>query len=178
MNIWRKLEFKIILIQLLVVTAITFSALFVVYSHFYPFMIVVAGSLIALSSMLLKQEVKKLEEKAKESYYDPLTGIYNRRYFNENMGNLIKTLSRSNGKISLMLIDIDHFKKFNDTYGHVEGDRCLRLIAKTIAKTVTRDADFVVRYGGEEFVVVLPNTDEEGLHILTDKLLEIGRAHV
>jgi diguanylate cyclase (GGDEF)-like protein len=172
MNSWKRLEIKIILIQLLVVLSISFSAYFVFYSRYYQLMVIPAACLIVVSSLLIKQEVKKLEEKAMEIYYDPLTGIYNRRYFNENMSHLIKSLSRSSGKISLMMIDIDHFKKFNDTYGHVEGDNCLKIIAKTISRTITRDADFAVRYGGEEFVIVLPNTDEEGLRVLTDKLLE------
>jgi diguanylate cyclase (GGDEF)-like protein len=116
--------------------------------------------------------IKKLEEKAEEIYYDPLTGIYNRRYFQENMHRILQTLSRSDGILSLMMIDIDHFKRYNDTYGHSEGDNCLRIIAGTLSKSITRDTDFVARYGGEEFVIVLPHTDEDGACKIAEKLLE------
>jgi len=104
--------------------------------------------------------------------YDPLTGIYNRRYFDENMKRIIRLLSRSGGSLSLLMIDIDFFKRYNDTYGHIEGDKCLKIVAQTLSQSVTRADDFVVRYGGEEFVIVLPNTDEQGAQLVADKLLE------
>ncbi|MCH8207821.1 MAG: GGDEF domain-containing protein, partial [Nitrospinae bacterium] len=64
--------------------------------------------------------------------------------------------------ISLIMMDIDYFKKYNDTYGHLNGDKCLRLVAEAINKTSSRSGDFVARYGGEEFVAILPGTDLEG----------------
>jgi len=103
--------------------------------------------------------------------YDPLTGIYNRRYFDENMKRIIRLLSRSGGLLSILMIDIDFFKRYNDTYGHIEGDKCLKVVAKTLSQSVTRADDFVVRYGGEEFVIVLPNTDERGVQVVANKLL-------
>ncbi|MCL1848506.1 MAG: diguanylate cyclase [Clostridiales bacterium] len=109
-------------------------------------------------------------------HLDALTGIHNRRYFDEHLPALIKLLSRSNGSLSLMMIDVDNFKKYNDTYGHHEGDKCLRAVAETLSSCVTRASDFVARYGGEEFVVVLPNTDEGGARLVAEKMLESVRA--
>jgi diguanylate cyclase (GGDEF)-like protein len=85
---------------------------------------------------------------------------------------IIKSLSRTGGKLSLLMVDIDYFKKYNDTYGHLMGDKCLIKIANTLAQCIAREDDFVARYGGEEFVVVLANTDENGAHIMADRLLK------
>ena len=103
--------------------------------------------------------------------YDALTGIHNRRFFDETMKRIISSLSRSGSILSLLMIDIDFFKRYNDTYGHVEGDKCLKIVAQTLFKSIPRSDDFVVRYGGEEFVLVLPNTDEKGARMIADKLL-------
>jgi diguanylate cyclase (GGDEF)-like protein len=104
--------------------------------------------------------------------YDALTGIFSRRYFDENLIRLMKILSRSSSTLSLMMIDIDFFKNYNDTYGHNEGDKCLKAVAKALTDGITRSDDFVARYGGEEFVVVLPNTEEIGARLIANKLLE------
>ena len=104
--------------------------------------------------------------------YDALTGIYNRRFFDNNMKRIISFLSRSESLLSMMMIDIDFFKRYNDTYGHLEGDKCLKIIAQTFSRNITRANDFVARYGGEEFIVVLPNTDEQGARLIADKLLD------
>jgi diguanylate cyclase (GGDEF)-like protein len=115
---------------------------------------------------------KNTRELKIEADKDPLTGIYNRRFFDANMKRLINSLSRSGSLLSLLMIDIDFFKRYNDTYGHVEGDKCLKIIAQTLSKTITRADDFVARYGGEEFVIVLPNTDEPGAGLVADRLLD------
>jgi len=107
-----------------------------------------------------------------EAEYDMLTGIYNRRFFDKNMKRIIRSLSRSGSLLSLLLIDIDYFKRYNDTYGHVEGDNCLKIVAQTLFNSVTRADDFVARYGGEEFVVVLPHTDKQGAQFIAEKLLD------
>jgi diguanylate cyclase (GGDEF)-like protein len=109
-----------------------------------------------------------LDEKV---HYDALTGIYNRRFMDDNFRRVIKTLSRSNGVLTVMMIDIDFFKKYNDTYGHKMGDDCLITVAKTLSETARMD-DCVVRYGGEEFVVLLPNTDEAGAGIIAARFLD------
>jgi len=107
-----------------------------------------------------------------EVEYDPLTGIYNRRFFDKNIKRIISSLSRSGSLLSLLMIDIDFFKRYNDTYGHVEGDRCLEIVAQMFSRSITRADDFVARYGGEEFVVVLPNTDRRGAQLIAEKLLD------
>jgi len=92
---------------------------------------------------------------------DGLTGLYNRRYFDERLDLEVGRSSR-NGPLSLLMIDVDLFKPLNDTYGHLAGDDCLRKIAQIIAGGVSRKADVVTRFGGEEFAVILPDTNADG----------------
>ena len=119
-----------------------------------------------------KDEVETLGEFLNMTIIDPLTGLYNRRFMSGNMKKIIKSLSRSNGKLSLLFIDIDFFKKYNDTYGHDIGDNCLKAIANVLSQSVSREDDFVARYGGEEFVVVLPYTGKEGAGVIADRILK------
>jgi diguanylate cyclase (GGDEF)-like protein len=120
----------------------------------------------------MEKNIQGLRLKADKIYYDALTGIYNRRYFDENLKRIMKSLSRSESTLGMMMIDIDFFKRYNDTYGHAEGDKCLKAIAKTISQCITRADDFVARYGGEEFVIVLPHTNANGLRLIAARLLE------
>jgi diguanylate cyclase (GGDEF)-like protein len=90
---------------------------------------------------------------------DSLTGLYNRRKFDAHLMDEIRRSRRYNRPLALIMIDIDHFKHYNDTYGHVQGDRLLQELAKVLAHSV-RSTDFVARYGGEEFVIVLPETNK------------------
>jgi len=113
-----------------------------------------------------------LDEKV---HFDALTGIYNRRFMDDNLKRGIKSLSRSNGVLSIMMVDIDYFKNFNDAYGHKLGDACLIAVAKTLSETARMD-DCVIRYGGEEFVILLPNTDEAGVGITAARLLKSIRS--
>jgi len=124
----------------------------------------------------METKITQLEVEAVKIYYDPLTGIYNRRYFDENLNKIMKSLSRSSGILSLMMIDIDFFKKYNDTYGHSEGDTCLRKVAEALAKNIPREDDFAARYGGEEFAVVLPFTNADGARLVAEKLINNIRA--
>jgi diguanylate cyclase (GGDEF)-like protein/PAS domain S-box-containing protein len=93
---------------------------------------------------------------------DELTGLNNRREFNRLMELESKRSHRDGTDLSMLLIDVDRFKAFNDIYGHPEGDRCLKEVASAIAKCLRRPSDFCARYGGEEFAVILPNTSNEG----------------
>jgi diguanylate cyclase (GGDEF)-like protein/PAS domain S-box-containing protein len=120
----------------------------------------------------MEQSIIQLESEVSKIYYDPLTGLYNRRFLDENLRRVIKRYSDSGGTLSMMMVDIDHFKPYNDTYGHIAGDKCLKAIAETLRNTAARDGDFVARYGGEEFVVVLPHTDEEGVRNVAERMLE------
>jgi len=105
-------------------------------------------------------------------HYDALTGIYNRLYMEDSLKRIISSVARSGGQLSVMMVDVDHFKKYNDTYGHSNGDACLKSVAETLAVSVARADDFVARYGGEEFAVILPNTDESGARKIADNMLE------
>ncbi len=103
----------------------------------------------------LKYANKMLE---KLSTTDSLTGLYNRRVFEQNFKKFWKTALREKQPLSLILCDIDHFKKINDIYGHQAGDRCLKEFAQILKKCISRPLDTVARYGGEEFIFVLPDT--------------------
>jgi len=105
-------------------------------------------------------------------YLDSLTGIYNRRFLEDSLKRITHSLKRSGDILSVMMIDIDYFKKYNDTYGHGEGDTCLKKVAETISKTLLRPDDFAARYGGEEFAVVLPYTDQSGACFIAEKILK------
>jgi diguanylate cyclase (GGDEF)-like protein len=90
---------------------------------------------------------------------DGLSGLANRRSFDARLHTEWKRATELKRPVALMMIDVDHFKLFNDNYGHLEGDQCLRVIAETLSAAATQNGDFAARYGGEEFVVLLPDTD-------------------
>lgn len=96
------------------------------------------------------------------STQDALTGVPNRRAFDQRFDEEWRRAQRDQDPIALLMVDIDHFKPYNDAYGHQAGDECLQRIATTLQDTVARPADFVARYGGEEFAIVLPGTAEHG----------------
>ena len=101
---------------------------------------------------------------------DSLTGLANRRYFDEALRKEIYRVKRSGSSLSLIMFDVDYFKRFNDTYGHIAGDNCLRQIGITLKSFIKREYDIVARYGGEEFVVILPETNLEGALLLAEKI--------
>lgn len=101
---------------------------------------------------------------------DSLTDLANRRYFDEVLKNEFNRAARLEHPLSLIMLDIDFFKSFNDGYGHVAGDSCLKQVAYTIRACLQRPADFVARYGGEEFACILPNTDLEGAVAIAEKI--------
>ena len=102
------------------------------------------------------------EELARLVSLDGLTQVANRRHFDTYLDQEWRRLAREQLPLTIIMGDVDYFKAYNDTYGHLAGDDCLRKVAQTLAQTVKRAADLVARYGGEEFVVMLPNTDVEG----------------
>jgi len=100
---------------------------------------------------------------------DGLTGLYNRRFLDEAVEKELRRSIRYGTVLSILMFDVDHFKKFNDTYGHDHGDRVLQCIA-LIMREVSRNVDYPCRYGGEEFIVILPNTAKEGAMIFAERL--------
>lgn len=105
-----------------------------------------------------------------QSITDALTGIKNRRYFNGIYQQEFHRAIRDNTPLAVMMLDIDHFKDFNDTYGHLTGDECLKMVADIIQKALSRTSDMAFRYGGEEFCVLLPNTGERGAMMVAERI--------
>lgn len=122
---------------------------------------------LRLTKAKLQQANRKLEKLVN---IDSLTQIANRRCFNDYLQKEWQRLLREESFLSLIMFDVDYFKRFNDRYGHQEGDECLVKIAQTAQKVVYRSSDLVARYGGEEFVVILPNTNQEGAILVAERI--------
>lgn len=121
----------------------------------------------------LANHVSTLWQKAKfyeMATIDGLTQLYVRRFFEQRMSEELRKAQRLQRKLSLIIIDIDHFKKFNDTWGHKTGDDVLRITAKTIKDNVRKGIDIPARYGGEELVILLPETDSNGAMTLAERI--------
>jgi len=112
---------------------------------------------LALSRNEISNLQQSLEAIRAESLTDPLTGLGNRKYFDRMIEMAVQTAQASGEPLSLLMFDIDHFKSFNDSYGHLTGDQVLRLVGMSLKQTI-KGQDITARYGGEEFAVVLPNT--------------------
>jgi diguanylate cyclase (GGDEF)-like protein len=103
---------------------------------------------------------------------DALTGLANRRRFDTCLTSEWRRGMREREPLSLILLDVDHFKRFNDTFGHLRGDSCLKQVAESAMDVVTRPGDLVARFGGEEFAIILPNTDHTGALRVADEVRE------
>lgn len=109
-----------------------------------------------------EEQLIQLQRQLEEySYKDGLTGVANRRMFDSVLQTEWASAQRSGQPLSLILLDIDYFKQYNDHYGHIQGDDCLRSVGKALAGALHRPRDFIARFGGEEFVLVLPETDND-----------------
>jgi len=122
----------------------------------------------------LEERTRELDEANKQlavlSFTDSLTRLANRRSFDTALEVEFQRLRRSGAALSLIILDIDHFKNFNDTYGHVAGDECLQRIGALLGGMVSRVPDLAARYGGEEFAVILPETDSAGATALAERI--------
>ncbi len=119
------------------------------------------------NQMNLKIRTDLLEEL---SLVDGLTGIFNRRYFDEHFEEEKERALRRGEPLSVIMMDIDNFKAYNDNYGHGAGDECLQQVARALRSNLSRSGDFVARYGGEEFVALLPGTGETGAMTVAERL--------
>lgn len=117
----------------------------------------------------LRQRVDQLSTYQKLAYHDELTGLFNRRHFEERLAEEWSRAARYEGTLTLILIDLDDFKLINDTAGHAVGDAVLGLIGRVMTETC-RDCDLAYRLGGDEFAYLLPNTDEAGAEALIDRI--------
>lgn len=118
-------------------------------------------------------ELEHANQKLKQlSDTDQLTGLKNRRFLNQYLDDEFARSSRYQHSISILMIDIDHFKSVNDNYGHLAGDHCLKIIAQTIQQANRSPTDIAARYGGEEFCFVLPETDNEGATTVAERVLQ------
>jgi len=125
------------------------------------------------TALTIGKLLSELEEKNRElqelAYYDPLTGLPNRRFFFEHASLIFEEVKRYEKSLSLLVIDIDHFKEINDTYGHDVGNLVLKTFAGLL-RGIVRQSDICARFGGEKFVVLLPNTDLEGAKVLAERI--------
>ncbi|SHI62936.1 diguanylate cyclase domain-containing protein [Clostridium intestinale] len=135
------------------------------------------NKIIEQQKTLLEIKIKELSElKAANfnlenlSYTDGLTGISNRRNFDSYIEMSWNNCLNSNKPLSLIMMDIDYFKLYNDNYGHIKGDDCLKAVAKELSKSAKRTLDLSARYGGEEFVIILPETHKDGAEIIAEEI--------
>jgi len=135
---------------------------------------VVAALVVARVTAQLR--VRRMAEALRRiSHVDALTGVANRRRFDEMLDTEWRRGRRAGEPVSLLMVDVDHFKLYNDRYGHPAGDACLRRIAEALAKVSLRPGDLVARYGGEEFALVLPGTPRAGATQMARRCLEAVR---
>ena len=118
------------------------------------------------------EQLEVMNEKLRElTFLDGLTGLYNRRFFDEKMMETVAESEKANEPLTLLIIDLDEFKKYNDTYGHVNGDQLIKISA-AIFKEVVGQSGYVARYGGEEFAVILPNCKQEKGYAIAEEIRE------
>ncbi len=122
------------------------------------------------------ERIEMAKELERLAITDPLTGLSNRRRFDEHLAIEVARAARSGEPLSLVLCDVDNFKRYNDRYGHPRGDTCLAQVARVLEGLVRRPAALAARYGGEEFALVLPNTSEEGARLVVERLCGSVRA--
>jgi len=155
----------------MVLTLIIFGVLIISYYVFKS--IQNDHTKLEITTKKLKRANKKLEN---VSYTDSLTSLHNRRYFNFVYDRELKRAKRTKSYITFMMLDIDFFKQYNDTYGHIEGDFALKSVSKVLKDSLKRPSDFVFRLGGEEFGVILTDTDESNSARLAREICDAVKA--
>ncbi len=128
-----------------------------------------------ISDRMTKELNSQKLELTDKAYMDELTGVYNRRYMKMAFDSCLVSSARYGKVVSVIMLDIDYFKKYNDCYGHQAGDVCLKNIALALGYATARSSDVLARYGGEEFIAILPDTDKHGAIIVAEKMLQFVR---
>lgn len=178
-----RIVFALVNLSCLILPSI-FAALFIVESYPIALMMAVYTFYVALVGIRTNKEYLRsfaietqLEKQRQElehlNQIDPLTHIYNRGYFNTAYDIQWHNGIRNKQVLSFLLIDIDHFKAINDTHGHLFGDKCLVHIAATISAAAKRKTDLIARFGGEEFVILLPNTTEDAAFEIAEQVRQL-----
>jgi len=129
----------------------------------------ILACLLIYLNFRLKHNMKLLEIFKTQASTDKLTELYNRSYLDPFLDNEIASANKLNKKVSMIMVDMDHFKDINDTYGHILGDHVLTIFAQVVLKCI-RKTDIIARYGGDEFIVVLPSTDTETAHAIAERI--------
>jgi diguanylate cyclase (GGDEF)-like protein len=146
------------------------------YASDYSFSPLMMQSLLLLLTIVaVALETTRLFQMA---VYDGLTGLYIRRYFDLRLAEEENRIKRYGGKLAILMMDIDHFKGVNDRYGHQQGDDVLRDVADIVKLSVRQALDSACRYGGEEFVVIMPDTDLAGAEILAERIRDSVQNHI
>jgi len=161
--------------HILFLTISVIRSSYVHYSEFGGEEVIADPDVLRSEQMLeLQLALRELEEKNQQlekiNTIDSLSGLFNRRYFDKRLQAELKRGRRELSPLSLILFDIDHFKKVNDTYGHITGDEVIRSISLAASQQLNRTTDEVFRYGGEEFAILLPNTNQKGAETLAEKI--------
>jgi diguanylate cyclase (GGDEF)-like protein len=154
------------------VAALVYSIILATYLRYFNVaesMVVGEGRALGAMFRVLTYR-QRYEELQKIVVRDALTNVYNRGFFDEAIEKYVAMSERSGRPICMMMLDVDHFKRVNDTYGHAEGDRVLQLIAASISATL-RVSDYVCRYGGEEFAILLPQTELSQATVLAERIV-------
>ena len=132
-------------------------------------LLVKLASRLRANNATVSQNVQKRRQYERAAMFDGLTGIHNRRWLDETLHRMVRRQEGGGGKLSVSLIDIDHFKSFNDTYGHAAGDHVLTVVANALAANL-RPTDLVARFGGEEFVIIFPDTSLDQARIAAERV--------
>ena len=138
-------------------------------SYFEPLIAIMAVNILLIFALLFITKIYVRDKLEVSAIYDPLTGVFNRRYLKEFLEREVQRVERKKGSLSLIMYDIDHFKRINDTYGHNEGDSVLKTLSQRVGHII-RKYDVLARFGGEEFIIILPDTEPGTASALAERI--------
>ncbi len=157
--------------RLLCVDEDTFWSLIAASHEFAVNLLLLLAERMRASNFTIKRNVKLRQRFERDALMDGLTGLHNRRWLNDKLPRLVSRYQRDENPLCIFMLDVDHFKKFNDTYGHIAGDEVLSAVARELMDNL-RPTDLGARYGGEEFLVILPNTTLDGAKAAAERMRE------